>query len=216
MELAVKIAFWSVPVLVAVVLHELAHGYTAYRLGDPTAAQLGRLSLNPLAHVDLFGTVLLPLFLIVTGSPLLFGYAKPVPVNFANLRNPRRDMVYVAAAGPAMNLFLAVISTLFLQHLQAGQLPTDLPLTQPAPTSLAAAMLTASIVINVALAVFNLFPMPPLDGGRVAVGLLPHGLALPLARLEPYGMFIIIGLLMTGVLGDIIRPVTIFLLGVLL
>jgi Zn-dependent protease len=216
MELAIKIAFWSVPILTAVVLHELAHGYTAYRLGDPTAARLGRLSLNPLAHIDPLGTVLLPLLLIVTGSPFLFGYAKPVPVNFANLRNPRRDMVYVAAAGPAMNLFLAVISAFFLQHLQAGQLPTDLPLTQAATPSLVAAMLTASVFINVALAVFNLFPLPPLDGGRVAVGLLPRGLAFPLARLEPYGMFIIIGLLMTGVLGDIIRPVTIFLLNALL
>ena len=216
MELAIQIAFWSVPVLVAVVLHELAHGYTARRLGDSTAARLGRLRLNPLAHVDLFGTVLLPLVLIVTGSPLLFGYAKPVPVNFANLRNPRRDMVYVAAAGPAMNLGLALISAFLLHPLQTGQLPTDLPLTQAATTSLVTAMLTASIVINVALAVFNLFPLPPLDGGRVAVGLLPHGLALPLARLEPYGMFIIIGLLLTGVLGDIIRPVIAFILHALL
>ncbi len=216
MELAIKIAFWSVPVLVAVVLHELAHGYTAYRLGDSTAARLGRLSLNPLVHVDLFGTVLLPLLLIVTGSPFLFGYAKPVPVNFANLHNPRRDMVYVAAAGPAMNLFLALISAFLLQHFHAGQPPSDLPLSQPAAMGLVAAMLTASIIINVALAVFNLFPVPPLDGGRVAVGLLPQGLAFPLARLEPYGMFIIIGLLVTGVLGDIIRPVTIFLLNALL
>ena len=179
-----KIAFWSVPVLLAVILHELAHGYTAYRLGDPTAARLGRLSLNPISHVDMFGTILLPLFLVLTGSPILFGYAKPVPVDFTNLRNPRRDMVYVAAAGPAMNLFLA--------------------------------MLTASVFINVALAVFNLFPLPPLDGGRVAVGLLPRGLAFPLARLEPYGMFILIGLLMTGILGDMIRPVTVFLLDALL
>ncbi len=216
MELAIQIAFWAVPVLVAVILHELAHGYTAYRLGDSTAARVGRLSLNPFAHVDLFGTVLLPLLLIVTGSPFLFGYAKPVPVNFANLRNPRRDMVYVAAAGPTMNLGLAVLSAFLLHYLQAGQPPADLPLTQAATPGLAAAMLTASIVINVALAVFNLFPIPPLDGGRVAVGLLPHGLALPLARLEPYGMFIIIGLLMTGLLSDMIRPLTTFILHALL
>ena len=216
MELVAKIAFWSVPVLLAVILHELAHGYTAYRLGDPTAARLGRLSLNPISHVDMFGTILLPLFLVLTNSPILFGYAKPVPVDFTNLRNPRRDMIYVAAAGPAMNLFLATLSAFLLHQLQAGQLPADLPHAQPESVGLVAAMLTASVFINVALAVFNLFPLPPLDGGRVAVGLLPRGLAFPLARLEPYGMFILIGLLMTGILGDMIRPVTVFLLDALL
>lgn len=216
MDLVAKIAFWSVPVLIAIILHELAHGYTAYRLGDPTAARLGRLSLNPISHVDMFGTILLPLFLVLTNSPILFGYAKPVPVDFTNLRNPRRDMVYVAAAGPAMNLFLATLSAFLLHQLQAPQLPVDLPHAQPESTGLVAAMLTASVFINVALAVFNLFPLPPLDGGRVAAGLLPRSLAFPLARLEPYGMFILIGLLMTGILGDMIRPVTVFLLGALL
>ena len=210
------IAFWAVPVLVAVIFHELAHGYTAYRLGDPTAAQLGRLTLNPIAHVDPFGTVLLPLILIISGSPFLFGYAKPVPVNFMNLGNPRRDMVYVAAAGPAMNLCLALVSALLLQQLQAAQFPGNIPVAESASSGLLVSVLQASVIINVALAVFNLIPLPPLDGGRVATGLLPRGLALPLARLEPYGMVIVMLLLMTGVLGDVIRPITIFLLQALL
>lgn len=216
LPLLAKIAFWATPVLTAVIFHELAHGYVAYRLGDPTAARLGRLTLNPIAHVDMFGTVLLPLMLIMSGSPFLFGYAKPVPVSFGNLRNPRRDMVYVAAAGPAMNLLLAVLSAFILQQVQASQFPSDLSATQ-APTGLIlVSMLQVSVFINVALAVFNLFPIPPLDGGRVATGLLPRGLALPLARLEPYGMLIVVGLLMTGVLGDIVHPVTAFLVNVLL
>jgi Zn-dependent protease len=219
LPLLAKIAFWAPPVLAAVIFHELAHGYVAYRLGDPTAARLGRLTLNPLAHVDLFGTVLLPLMLIVSGSPFLFGYAKPVPVNFSNLRHPRRDMVYVAAAGPAMNLLLAVVSAFFLQQIQTSQFPGHLGATQPLQSStsiILVSMLQVSVFINIALAVFNLFPIPPLDGGRVATGLLPRGLALPLARLEPYGMLIVIGLLMTGVLGDIVYPVTAFLVNVLL
>jgi Zn-dependent protease len=216
LPLLAKIAFWATPVLAAVILHELAHGYVAYRLGDPTAARLGRLTLNPIAHVDMFGTVLLPLMLIMSGSPFLFGYAKPVPVNFSNLRNPRRDMVYVAAAGPAMNFLLAVVSAFILQQVQASQFPMHLSATQSPTDSLLVSMLQVSVFINVALAVFNLFPVPPLDGGRVATGLLPRGLALPLARLEPYGMLIVVGLLMTGVLGDIVHPVTAFLVNVLL
>jgi Zn-dependent protease len=216
LPLLAKIAFWATPVLAAVILHELAHGYVAYRLGDPTAARLGRLTLNPIAHVDMFGTVLLPLMLIMSGSPFLFGYAKPVPVNFSNLRNPRRDMVYVAAAGPAMNFLLAVVSAFILQQVQASQFPMHLSATQSPTDSLLVSMLQVSVFINVALAVFNLFPVPPLDGGRVATGLLPRGLALPLARLEPYGMLIVVGLLMTGVLGDIVHPVMAFLVNVLL
>ncbi len=216
LPLLAKIAFWATPVLTAVILHELAHGYVAYRLGDPTAARLGRLTLNPIAHVDMFGTVLLPLMLIMSGSPFLFGYAKPVPVNFANLRNPRRDMVYVAAAGPAMNLLLAVASAFILQQVQSSQFPMHLSAAQSPTDLILVSMLQVSVFINVALAVFNLFPVPPLDGGRVATGLLPRGLALPLARLEPYGMLIVVGLLMTGVLGDIVHPVTAFLVNVLL
>ncbi len=202
-----QLSIWALPVLAAVVLHELAHGYSAYLLGDSTAARMGRLTLNPIAHVDLFGTILLPVMLIISGSPFLFGYAKPVPVNFGNLRHPRRDMVYVAAAGPAMNLILAGLSAFVLKSLFALQLIDD---------GLVARSLLASVMINVVLAVFNLFPLPPLDGGRVATGLLPRQPAMALARLEPYGMLIVMLLLMTGIMGNILRPMTSLLLNALL
>lgn len=202
-----QLSIWVLPVLVAVILHELAHGYSAYLLGDPTAARMGRLTLNPIAHIDLFGTLLLPFLLIITGAPFLFGYAKPVPVDFTNLRNPRRDMVRVAAAGPIMNLILAGLSAFVLKFLLSLQLITD---------GLVARNLLNSVLINVVLAVFNLFPLPPLDGGRVATGLLPRQPALALARLEPYGMLIVIFLLMTGILGDILQPPVLFVLNTLL
>ena len=202
-----QLSIWGLPVLVAVILHELAHGYSAYLLGDPTAARMGRLTLNPIAHIDLFGTLLLPLMLIMTGAPFLFGYAKPVPVDFTNLRNPRRDMVRVAAAGPIMNLILAGLSACALKFLLSLQLITD---------GLVARNLLNSVLINVVLAVFNLFPLPPLDGGRVATGLLPRWPALALARLEPYGMVIVMLLLMTGILGDMLQPLTLFVLSTLL
>lgn len=202
-----QLSIWVLPVLVAVILHELAHGYSAYLLGDPTAARMGRLTLNPLAHIDLFGTLLLPFLLIITGAPFLFGYAKPVPVDFTNLRNPRRDMVRVAAAGPIMNLILAGLSAGALKFLLSSQLITD---------GLVARNLLNSVLINVVLAVFNLFPLPPLDGGRVATGLLPRQPALALARLEPYGMLIVMLLLMTGILGDLLQPPVLFVLNALL
>ena len=202
-----QLAIWVLPVLVAVILHELAHGYSAYLLGDPTAARMGRLTLNPIAHIDLLGTLLLPFLLIMTGAPFLFGYAKPVPVNFTNLRSPRRDMVRVAAAGPIMNLILAGLSAFALKFLLSLQLITD---------GLIARNLLNSVLINVVLAVFNLFPLPPLDGGRVATGLLPRQPALALARLEPYGMLIVIFLLITGILGDILQPPVLFVLNALL
>ncbi|MGH7966560.1 MAG: site-2 protease family protein [Candidatus Binatia bacterium] len=208
-----KISLWAMPILLAVVLHELAHGYVAFRLGDPTAARAGRLTLNPLAHVDIFGTVLLPLMLLFVGSPFLFGYAKPVPVNFMNLRNPRRDMVLVALAGPLTNLTLAGLSALALNSLLSLQVSDGF---LGSNLAIVARMAQYSVLINVGLAVFNLLPVPPLDGGRVATGLLPRSPALALARLEPYGMLIILALLMTGVLDQILRPMALLLLQALL
>ncbi len=177
---------WVIPVILAITLHEAAHGFIAHRYGDDTAWRLGRVTFNPFRHIDPFGTILVPAFLLLVRSPFLFGYAKPVPVNFNALRDPRRDMVYVAAAGPVTNLLLATASGL-LAHF-AGFLPV-------AFGQWFIQNLQNAIVINVILAVFNMIPLPPLDGGRVAVGLLPDALAKPLAGLERYGMLILIGLL---------------------
>ena len=179
-------SIWAIPVVVAVTFHEAAHGFVARFLGDETAWKLGRVSLNPIKHIDPVGTILLPGFLLLLGSPFLFGYAKPVPVNFRALRNPRSGMVWVAAAGPAMNIALAILAAL------AFHLVGSLPVTA---AQWAAENLKNALIINVVLAVFNMFPIPPLDGGRIAVGVLPDALASPLARLEPYGMLILIGLL---------------------
>jgi Zn-dependent protease len=186
MDLLYLVSIWLLPVLIAVTFHEAAHGYVARLLGDETASRLGRVSLNPLRHIDPFGTIILPALLLLARSPFLFGYAKPVPVNFRALRNPRSGMVLVAAAGPAMNIGLAIIAALSFHLL------VYLPATM---AQWAALNLRNAIVINAVLAVFNLFPLPPLDGGRIAVGILPNVLARPLARLEPYGMVILIGLI---------------------
>jgi Zn-dependent protease len=190
--------------LVAVILHEIAHGYVAERLGDDTARRAGRLTLNPVPHIDPFGSVLLPLLLIFAGSPFIFGWAKPVPVNFMNLRNPKRDMIKVAFAGPGTNLVLALLSAVAVHVFLA----TDHPML--------ANIAIGNVILNVALAVFNLIPILPLDGGRVLFGLLPRQPAMAFARLEPYGMFIVMALLFTGMLTAIIAPVTNFMIRTLL
>lgn len=173
----------AIPVIIAITFHEAAHGFVAWRLGDDTAYRMGRVTFNPLKHVDAFGTILLPALLLLMRSPFLFGYAKPVPVDFSRLRNPRRDMILVAAAGPGINFVLAVISgaLLHLVDLFSGDVSAVL-----------VRALWGSIYINVLLAVFNMLPLPPLDGGRVAVGLLPEAPARALARLERWGIPILI------------------------
>jgi Zn-dependent protease len=177
---------WVIPLVIAITFHEASHGYIARLCGDDTAWRLGRVSFNPLKHIDPFGTILLPAMLLLIRSPILFGYAKPVPVNFQALRNPRRDSILVAAAGPAMNFALATLAAL------AFHLLTFLP---DAARAWVAENLKNTLIINVLLAIFNLLPLPPLDGGRIAVGVLPDALAKPLGRLEPYGLMILIGVL---------------------
>jgi Zn-dependent protease len=180
------VSVWLIPVVIAITFHEAAHGFVAHRLGDDTAWQLGRVSFNPLKHIDPFGTLLLPAFLLLSHSPFLFGYAKPVPVNFRRLNNPRLDMVWVALAGPATNIVLALAAAAGFHLL--GFAPAD-------SAQWIFDNLKNALVINVVLAIFNMMPIPPLDGGRVAVGLLPNALAVPLSRLEPYGLLILIGFL---------------------
>jgi Zn-dependent protease len=188
------------PVLFAITVHEVAHGWVAKRFGDPTAQRLGRLTLNPLKHIDPVGTVLIPAVLLLLKSPFLFGWAKPVPVTWENLRHPKRDMIFVAAAGPAANLLMALgwgllakLGTMLPPDWNWAALPMQL-------------MGEIGIFINVLLMVFNLLPLPPLDGGRVAVGLLPGRLAWQLSRVEPYGFFILLGLMLTGLLWVVIHP----------
>ncbi|MEK6601736.1 MAG: site-2 protease family protein [Candidatus Binatota bacterium] len=201
-----QISIWAIPVLAAIVFHEVAHGWVAYYFGDPTAARMGRLTLNPIAHIDLFGTIILPLLLIVVRSPFLFGYAKPVPVNFYNLNRPKRDMIWVALAGPMTNILLALVSTGIIKLLLLLNLHRDSFLTP------LVYMAEASVGINIVLAVFNAFPIPPLDGGRVLVGLLPDPYSSILARLEPYGFLIILLLLMSHAMDAFMGPAVHFLL----
>jgi Zn-dependent protease len=181
-----EISIWAIPAVIAITFHEASHGYVAYLLGDDTAWRLGRVSFNPLVHIDPFGTVALPVMLLLFRAPFLFGYAKPVPVNFRALRFPRMGTILVAAAGPGMNLLLATIAALAF-HI-VGYVPA------PGAQWLAANLRNA-LILNVILAIFNLLPIPPLDGGRILVGVLPGALARLLSRAEPYGLLILIGLI---------------------
>ena len=205
-----KIAVFAMPVIFAITLHEAAHGYVARHFGDMTAAAAGRITLNPLKHIDPVGTILVPLLILLTskllgGGAILFGWAKPVPVNFARLRRPKQDMLWVALAGPGSNLVMAVFWALMIQlgHLLGSGFAT-------APLMLMGA---AGVFINVILMALNLIPLPPLDGGRVAVSLLPLRQAMQFAKLEPYGLFILLGLMFTGVLGLILWPLISLFIG---
>ena len=206
-SLVQTIAIWALPVLFAITLHEVAHGYAARRLGDPTAVSQGRLSLNPIKHVDPVGTVVVPIVLLLMsklmGGGFLFGWAKPVPVDYRRLRNPRRDMALVAAAGPMANLAMAIGWGLLLKLALGVTADEGLWLGLRY-------MAVAGITINLILMVLNLLPLPPLDGGRVLAGLLPQRLAYQYEKLEPYGLLIVIGLLATGLLSKIMYwPLTI-------
>jgi Zn-dependent protease len=196
LSLVQKISIWVVPVLLGITVHEVAHGFIARRLGDNTAFMLGRLTLNPLKHVDPMGTILIPGMLLLLQAGFIFGYAKPVPINWKNLRQPKRDMALVAAAGPVANLLMAFGWALLLR---LGVMLGDSGLAL-------VYMGVAGISINAILMILNLLPLPPLDGGRVLTGLLPGPMAYKFSRIEPYGFFILIGLLVTGVLGAILWP----------
>ena len=211
---AAEIVLWILPILAAIVLHEVAHGFAAFRLGDDTAARAGRLTLNPIAHVDPIGTVIVPVFLLLTSSPFLFGWAKPVPVNYAALGNPRRDMVLVAAAGPMTNLVLATGCAMLFHAAASVAIGQDG--SRHAVFYPLALMAQYGVLMNVFLGVFNLLPIPPLDGGRVMTGLLPLEAARVFARIEPFGFLVLIGLIATGALGLFLGPPVTAILGVLL
>lgn len=198
------LAIYALPVIFAITLHEAAHGYAARHFGDPTAWQLGRITLNPLKHVDPVGTILIPGLLVVFKTGFLFGWAKPVPVDFGRLRNPKRDMLWVAAAGPGANLFMALAWAILLKV--AVMMPStaySLPLGE---------MARAGVTVNAVLMLLNLLPIPPLDGGRIAISLLPPGLSWRFAALERFGFPILLLLLFLGVLDEILTPLVRFFL----
>jgi len=192
-----KLAAYSLPIIFAITVHEAAHGYAAKYFGDMTAFHLKRISLNPLRHIDPLGTIILPALLFFLQAGFIFGWAKPVPVNFSNLQNPKKDMLWVALAGPGANLIMAILWTIVYTNQQ---------LVPSIGQNFISVMAIAGIQINIVLMVLNLLPLPPLDGGRVAVSLLPYPWSSKLAGLERYGFFILIFLLATGILGAILSP----------
>ncbi len=200
------ITVYALPVLFGITLHEAAHGYVARMFGDPTAYQLGRVSLNPIRHIDPIGTIVVPIALLLTtklmgGAGLLFGWAKPVPVDWGRLNNPKRDMLWVALAGPASNIFMAILWALSLRlFISTGMAPDDFWVR----------MAIAGIQVNLILMALNLLPLPPLDGGRVVFSLLPDRLAYQYSKIEPYGMMILIVLMLTGVLWVVLQPLLLF------
>ncbi len=196
LEFIASFILFAPPFLVAIILHEVAHGYVAWKLGDPTAKTLGRITLNPIKHIDPTLSILLPGLLILAGSPVVFGGAKPVPVNALYFKNPRRGMAIVAIAGPLTNFIIAFICLNLIPHLPSGIVFQ----------SLIASWLVGSVIINVVLAIFNLTPIPPLDGGRILVGILPIDLARRLSKLEKYGLFILFALIYLGIPNKIIEP----------
>jgi len=197
MEWLETAVLWGVPVVLAITLHEAAHGYVAKLFGDDTAAMLGRVTLNPVKHVDLVGTILVPAAMVLLKLPFIFGWVKPVPVNFANLRHPKRDMIWVAAAGPGSNFVQARAWALVLvAAVGSGVLASD-GLSR---------MALAGVQVNMILMALNLLPIPPLDGGRILTGLLPTPAARVFARIEPFGLFVIVGLLAAGLLDNLMRP----------